>query len=227
MVQLSHPYMTTGKTIALTRWTFVSKVMSLLLNMVFRVVITFLPRSKCLLISWLQSPSAVILEPRKIKSLIVSTVAPIICHEVMGPDAVVVVFWMLSFKPTFSLSSFTFIKRLVSFFSLSAIRVVSSAYLRLLIFLLENLIPACASSSPAFHMMYSAYKLNKQGDSIQPWRTPFLIWNQFVVPCSVLTVASWPAYRFLRRQVRWSGIPISWRIFHSLLWSTQRLWHSQ
>ena len=104
---------------------------------------------------------------------------------------------------------------------LSAIRVVSSAYMRLLIFLLEILIPACASSSPAFHMMYSAYKLNKQGENVQPWHTPFLIWNQSVVPCSVLTVTSWSAYRFLRRQVRWSGIPISWRIFHSLLWSTQ------
>ena len=92
MVQLSHSYVTTGKTIALTRWTFVSKVMSLLLNMVFRVVITFLPRSKCLLISWLQSPSAVILEPPKIKSVTVSTVSPSICHEMIGPDAVILVF---------------------------------------------------------------------------------------------------------------------------------------
>ena len=76
--------------------------------------------------------------------------------------------------------------------------------------------------------MYSAYKLNQQGDNIQPWRTPFPIGNQFVVPCLVLTLASWPAYRFLKRWVRWSGIPISFRIFHSLLWSTQsRLWHSQ
>ena len=86
---------------------------------------------------------------------------------------------------------------------------VSSAYLRLLIFLLAILIPACASSSPAFRMMYSAYKLNKQGDNIQPWRTPLPIWNQSVLPCTILTVASWPAYRFLRRQVRWSGIAIS------------------
>ena len=98
---------------------------------------------------------------------------------------------------------------------------VSSAYLRLLIFLPAILIPACASSSPAFLMMYSAYKLNKQGDSIQPWCTPFPISNQAVVPRPVLTVASWPAYSFLKRQVRWSGIPISFRIFHSLLWSTQ------
>ena len=88
-------------------------------------------------------------------------------------------------------------------------------------FLLAILIPACASSSLAFHMMYSAYKLNKQGDNIQPWCAPFPIWNQSVVQCLVLTVDSLPAYRFLRRQVRWSGSPISWRIFHSLLWSTQ------
>ena len=120
----------------------------------------------------------------------------------MGPDAMILVFWMLSFKPTFSLSSSTFIKRLFSSSSLSAIRVVSSVYLRLLIFLLEILIPACVSSSPASHMMYSAYKLNKQGDNIQPWRTPFLIWNQSVVPCPVLTVASWPANRFLKRSHR-------------------------
>jgi len=124
----------------------------------------------------------------------------------MGPDAMIFVFWMLSFKPTFSLSSFTFIRRLFSSSSLSAIRVVSSAYLRLLIFLLAILIPACASSSPVFLTMYSAYKLNKQGGNIQPWRTPFPIWNQSVVPCPVLTVASWPAYRFLKRQVRWSQL---------------------
>ena len=123
----------------------------------------------------------------------------------------------MSFKSTFSLSSFTFIRRLFSS-SLSAIRVVSSAYLRLLIFLLAILIAAYASSSPAFLMMYSAYKLNKQGDNIQPWHTPFPIWNQSVVPCPVLTVASWPAYKLIKRQIRWSGIPISFRIFHSLLW---------
>ena len=124
-VQLSCPYMTTGKTIVLTRWTFVGKVMALLFNMLSRLVITFLPRSKRLLISWLQSPSAVILEPKKMKSDTVSTVSPFICHEVMGPDAMILVFWMLSFKPTFSLSSFTFVKRLFSSSSLSAIRVVS------------------------------------------------------------------------------------------------------
>ena len=101
IVQLSHPYMTTGKTITLTRRTFVDKVKSLLLNMLSRLVLTFLPRSKHLLISWLQTPSAVILEPPKIKSATVSTVFPSICHEVTGPDAVILVFWMLSFKPTF------------------------------------------------------------------------------------------------------------------------------
>ena len=103
-VQLSHPYMTTGKTIALTRQTFVDKIMSLPFNMLSRLVITFLSRSKHLLISWLQSPSAVILELQKIKSATVSTVSPSISHEVMGPDAMILVFWMLSFKPTFSLS---------------------------------------------------------------------------------------------------------------------------
>ena len=92
MVQLSHLYMTTGKTIALTRWTFVDKIMSLLCNMLSTLVITFLPRSKHLLISWLQSPSAVILEPSKIKSVAVSTFSPSVCHEVMGPDAMILVF---------------------------------------------------------------------------------------------------------------------------------------
>ena len=109
IVQLPHPYRTTGETTVLTRHTFVDKVMSLLFNILSRLVITFLPRSKRLLISWLQSPSAVIWEPPKIKS---ATVSPSISHEAMGPDAMILVFWMLSFKPTFSLSSFTFIKRL-------------------------------------------------------------------------------------------------------------------
>ena len=138
------------------------------LNILSRLVITFLPRSKRLLISWLQSPSAVILEPPKIKSVTVSTVSPSVSHEVMGPDVMIFVSWMLRFKPTFSLSSFTFSKRLFSSSSLYAIRVVSSAYLRLLIFLPAILIPACASSSPTFLMIYSACKLNKQVDNIQP-----------------------------------------------------------
>ena len=141
IVQLSHPYMTTGKTIALTRQTFVGKVTSLLFNMLSRLVITFLPKSKCLLISWLKSPFAVILEPKKIKSATVSIVSPSICHEVMGLDAMILVFLILSFKPAFSLS-FTFIKRLFSSSLLSAHRVVSSAYLRLLIISSGNLDPS-------------------------------------------------------------------------------------
>ena len=136
-----------------------------------------------------------------------------ICHDLR--------FLNVELKPTFSLFSFTFIKRLFSS-SLSAIRVVSSAYLKLLIFLLAILIPACASSSPAF-CIYSEYKLNKQGDNIQPWSTPFTIWNQFVVPCLVPTVASWTA-GFLRRQARYS------HLFQNILvccdTHSQRLWDS-
>ena len=116
------------------------------------------------------------------------------------------VFWILSFKPAFSLSSFTVIKRLLSSSLLSAIRVVSSVYLRLLIFLLEVLMPAWVSSILTFCMMYSAYKLNEQGHIIQPWHTPSPILNQSIVPCLVLTIASWPAYRFLRRQVKCSRL---------------------
>ena len=189
--------MTTGETIRLARWTFVGKVMSVLFNMLSRFVIAFLPRNKRLLISWLQSPSAMILEPKKIKSLTVSIVSPSICHEMLGPDTRIFVFWMLGFKPSFSLS-FTFIKRLFSSSSLYAIRVVSSVNLRLSLILLSILIPTCVLSSPTFLTVYSAYELNKQGDNIQPWCTPFPIWNQSVVPCPVLTVASWPAYRLLR-----------------------------
>ena len=129
-VQLSHPYMTTGKTIALTRWTFVAKVMSLLLNMLSRLVITFLPMSKRPLISWLQSPSAVILEPPKIKSDTVSTVSPSISHEVMGPDAMILVFWMLSFLWIHSVSLYEYttiylssqLLRDIGFFSSLAIK---------------------------------------------------------------------------------------------------------
>ena len=117
-------------------------------------------------------------------------------------------FWMLSFKPAFSLSSFTFIKRLFSSSSLSVIRVVLSAYPRLLIFL----ILPCNSSCPVFHKMYAAYKLNKQTNTL-PWCTHFPILDQSTVPCLVLTDAFRSAYRFLRRQVRWSVIPIPLRIF--------------
>ena len=219
MVQISHSYMTTGKTIALNRQMWLDgKVMSLLFNTLSRFVIAFLPKGKHLLISWLQSPSAVILEPKKRKPDIASAFSPSICHEVMGLYAIILVFWMLGIKPAFSLSTFTLNKRLFTASSCSAIRVVSFAQLRLLIFLLEILIPAYESSSLAFHMMYSAYKSNKQDAHIQPWHRPFPIWNQSIVPCLIIIVST---FRFLRRQVKWSRIPISLRIFHSLLWSTQ------
>ena len=130
------------------------------------------------------------------------------------------IFWMLSFKSAFSLSSFTSFKSLFSSSLLFAIRVVSSAYLRLLISLPAISIPTWASSSPAFLVMYSAHKLNRQGDNIQPWRTPFPVWSQSAVSYAVLTVAPWPAYRFLRKQIRWSGIP-SLKEFSRLLWSIQ------
>ena len=133
---------------------FFSKVMSLFFNVLYRLVIAFLPRSKHLLISWLQSPSAEIFGVQKRNPVSVSIVSPFIFHEVMGPDALILVFWMLSLKATFSLSSFTFIKRLFHYFLLSAIRAVSSVHLRLLIFLLAILIPVCASSSLAFPMIF-------------------------------------------------------------------------
>ena len=128
MVQLSHPYMITGKTIVLTRWIFVSKVMCLFFNLLSRLIIAFLPRSKCLLISWLQSPSTVILDLKK-KSLSIFPFFPI-CHEVMWLDTMILVFSMLSFKPAFSFLSFILIKRLFSSSLLSSIRVMSSVYLR-------------------------------------------------------------------------------------------------
>ena len=146
MVQLSHPYMTTGKKIALTRWTFLGKVMSLLVNTLSRFGKAFLPRSKCLLISWLQSPSL-----------------SWVFHPPLSP-----------------LSRGSLVP---------AIKVVSSVYLRLL-FLPAILIPACNSSSSAFCMMCSGYKLNIRGDSEQPCHTPFSILNQSLVPFKVLTVAS-------------------------------------
>ena len=129
-----------------------------------KLVIAFLPRSKSLLISWLQSPSAVILEPKKIKSVTVSIVSPSICHEVMGPDAMIFVFWMLSFMPAFSLCFFTFIKRLFSSSLISATRVVSSAYLRLLLFLLAILIPDLPASV--------------QESPVETWIHSGLLWGQ-------------------------------------------------
>ena len=170
MVQLSYLDMTTGKTIALTIRTFISKVISLLFNILLRFVIAFLPRSKHLLISWLQSPSVLILEPKKINFVTATSFHSSICHEVMGPDATVLVFFMLSFKPAFSLSSFTLIRRLFRSPLLSDIKVADMpcAYLRLLMLIPVVLMPACDSSSLTFHMIYSEFNLNKQGDSIQP-----------------------------------------------------------
>ena len=148
----------------------------------------------------------------------------------MGPDARILGFWVLSFKPAFSLPSFTFIKRLFSFSLLSAIRVVSSAHLKLLIFLLAILILAWALANLAFHMMYSACKLNKQGDSIQPC-TPFPILNQPVV--KALIVASWPRIQVSHKTVKmvwyshlFKNFPVccdphSWRLLHSQ-WSRSR-----
>ena len=213
MGQLSHPYVTTGKTIALTRWTIIGKVLSLLFNILSWFVIAFLPRNKYLLISWLQLLSVVILEPKKIKSATIIIFSPSICQEVIGPDATIFIYWMLNFKPAFSLSSFTFIGRLFSF-SLSAIRVVSLAYLRLLIYLPEILISACDSSSLAFLMLYSACQLNKQVTiySLDVLSSQF--WTSSLLHVQFLTVASWPANR---KQVKWSGILMSWRIFHSSL----------
>ena len=168
-VQLSQSHVTTGKTIALTLWTSVSTMMSLLFNTLSRFVIA------CL---------------------------------------------RFSFKQALSLSSFTLIKRLFSSSFLSAIKVASNTYLKLLMFLLHILIPACNSSSPARHMMCASYILNKQGDRRQSCSIPFSILNQLAVPYRGLTVVSWPTYRLLMRQVIWSSIPISLRVFHSLLWST-------
>ena len=198
-------------------------------NMLSRLVIAFLPRGKCLLISWLQSPSAVILEPPKIKSATVSTVSPSICHEVMGPDSMILGFWMLSFKPTFSLSSFTFSKRLFSSFPLPAVRMGSSAYLRLLIFLLAILIPAYVSFSPAFLMMYSAYKLNKQG-----WQYTSLTYSfSYLEPvCCSMSSSNCCFWTYIQvsqveGQVVWYSHLISEFFTVCCDPHSQSLWHSQ
>ena len=135
------------------------------------------------------------------------------CHDLS--------FWILNCKADFSVSSFTLIKTVFSFSSLSALKVTSSTSPRLLIFLLPNLISCFDLSSLGFCMMYSAYELNKLGDNIQPFHIPVPVVNQSLVSYLVLTVACSHAYRFQMRRVGWSGIPISWRIFHSLLWSTE------
>ena len=159
--------------------------MSLLFNMLSGLVITFLPRSKHHLISWLFAVT--IGSDFGAQKNKVCHYFPIYLPWSDGTRCHDLRFLNVDFKPAFSLS-FTFIKRLYSSSLFSAIRVVSSAYLRLLIFLLAVLILACASSSPSFCVMYSAYKLNKQGYNIWPWQTPFPILNQSIVPCSVLSL---------------------------------------
>ena len=170
-------------------WTFVSKVISLLFNMLSRFVIAFLPSS-----NRLNFMAAVTVcsdfRAHETKSVTVPTFYPSVSNEVMGLDAMILVFGMLSFKQLFLLSSFALIKRLFSSSSLSTIRLISSAYLRLLIFLPAILIPAYDSPSLAFCMMYSVYELKKQADNVQPCCTPYPVLNQSVFPCNVLTVAS-------------------------------------
>ena len=174
MVQLSHQYMATEKIIALTLWTF--DYMPLLLNMLFRFIIVFLPQAKASFNFKAAVTIAVILEPKKRKSVTALTFSTSISHEVLGPDAMILSFLVFSFKSVFSISSIMLIKQLFSFSSLSAITVVWSAYLRLLIFLPAILIPAWDSSSPAFRMIYSSWKF-KQGDNTQACHSPFLIWT--------------------------------------------------
>ena len=190
MVQLSQLYMTMGKAIALTIWTFVEKVMSMLFNMLSRFVIAFSSKGQACFnfMAAVTVHSDFGAQEKKICHCF--HFFPFYLPWSGGTRCRDLSFWMLCFKPVFSLSSFTFIKRLFSSSSLSAIRVVSSGYLRLLIFLPAILMLAFDSSSPPFHMVYSAYKLNKQGDNVCTWHTPFLILNQSVVPCPVLTVAS-------------------------------------
>ena len=195
--------------------------MSLLFNMLHRFAISFPSRSKCLWALWLYSPSTVTLEPKKIKSVPVSTFFPSICHEVMEPVAMIFISWMLNSKPVFFHSLLSPSSRDY----LIPLHFLPLGWCHLLIwghwyFSPQSWFQLELHPSWHFHEMYSAYKLNKQGDNIQPWSTAFPILNQSIVPCPALTVAYWPVYRFLRRQVRWSGIPISSRIFHSLLWST-------
>ena len=167
MVQLSHLYMTTGKSITLTIKIFAGKVMSLFFNSLSRFVIVFLLSSKNLLISQLQLPSTVILELKKINVFHCFHFSPSICHEVMGLDAMMLVFWMLSFKPVFSLSSFIFIKRLFSSSLLSAIRDHLQIY-GCWYFSQQTWLQLVIHPLGISHM-YPAYKLNKQDDSIQPF----------------------------------------------------------
>ena len=199
------------------------KVMSLVFNTLSRFAIAFLPRSKHLLISWLQLPTIVILEPKKIKSVTVSTFPPYICHKVMWLDAMTLLFFflMLNLKPAFSFSLSP-----SSRCSLVPLHYLPLEWYQLPIwgcwyFPKKSWLQLVIRPAWHFSLMCLAYKLNKQGDNIQPCHARFLIWNQSIVPCPVLIVASLPSYRFLRRQVRWSDTPISLRIFHSLLWPAQ------
>ena len=167
--------------------------------MLSRLVIVFLSMSKHRLISWLQSPSAVIFGAQENKVCHYFHCFPIYLPWSDGTRCHHLHFWMLNFKPTFPLTSFILIKRLFRSSSLHVTKgVVSSAYLRLLIFLPAILISACDSSSPAFRMTYYVHRLSKQSDSIKLCHFPFPVLNQSVVPCPVLTLTSWPTYRFLR-----------------------------
>ena len=185
MVQISHPYMASGKTIALTIQTFVGKVISLLCSTLSRSVIAFFfPKEQASFnfMAAVTDRSDFGTQEKKICHYFHFLLS--ICHKVMRPDTITLVFWMLNFKSIFFLSCFI-LKILFSFSLPYAIIMVSSTYVRFLIFLLAVLIPACDSSSLPFHMMCFAYKLNKQGDNMQPWHTPFPVWNQSVVPCQV------------------------------------------
>ena len=175
MVQLSHPYMTTGKTMALTTWTFVSKVMSLLFNTLSRFVIAFLPRSSHFLISWLQSPSAMILESKERKSVIASTYSPI-CHEVMGPNAMILVFlvWVLNWL-CYSPSSPSSRGSLVSLCFLPFERYHRHMW-GCWCFSRQSWFQLVAHPAQRFAWC-TLYKLNKQGDSIQTYCTPFSVLN--------------------------------------------------
>ena len=179
-----------GKIIALTILTFVGKVMSLHFNTLSRFAIAFLPRSKHLFISWLYSLSIVILKPKNMKSATVSTFSPSICHEVMRLDAMILGFWMLSFKPPLSPSSWS---------SLVPLHFLPLEWYHLHIW------GYWYFSWRSWFQLHPAWDFTwctKQGDNIQPWHTPSLILNQSIVPCLALTVASFPAYKFLKRQVR-------------------------
>ena len=201
--------------------------MSQFLNLLSTFVIVFLPRSKCVLITRLQSLSTVTWEPKKINLSLFPLFLPCICHEAMGLDAMILVFRMLRFKLDFWLSPFT-LKRLFSSSLLSDIRAESSAYLSWLIFLPVNLITALWFIQPCISHDVFCTKVKWAGKKKVKWAgwqytalsCFFPILNQLVFLCPVLTVASRLAFRFLRRQVRWSGIPIPLRIFSSL-WSTQ------